>query len=76
MISRALQQAGHKISEESGALFEDDAEIGDYAKDAVYMMRALRLTDGTGANRFEPKGTATRAMAAKMVYEMMKAVGV
>ena len=56
--------------------FADDTAIADYAKEAVYAMRGLNMINGVGENRFEPDGAATRAAAAKMIYEMIKAVGI
>lgn len=50
--------------------FADDGEIAGYAKDAVYYLKDAGIINGRGANRFEPKGTATRAEAAKIIYNV------
>lgn len=44
-------------------LFEDDDQIGGWARDAVYACRDNYLIQGMGGNKFAPKGTATRAQA-------------
>lgn len=48
-------------------LFDDNSDIADYAKAAVYDMRAAGVISGTGNNRFEPKTVCSRAMAAKII---------
>lgn len=53
--------------------FEDEAEISDYAKTAVNAMRSLGIIDGYEDNTFRPNNTATRAEAAKLLYEIMTA---
>lgn len=54
--------AGLERSEDS-VEFADDASIGSWAKDAVYACRDNGLINGIGENKFNPKGTATRAQA-------------
>lgn len=58
-----------KISEE---LFADDAEIADYAKDAVYTLKNLGVINGMGDNLFAPNANVTRAMAAKVLAGLLK----
>ena len=55
----------------SQALFSDDNLISDYAKEAVYRLRNKGIINGDDENRFNPKSFATRAEAAKIIYEMM-----
>lgn len=45
--------------------FSDDADIDH--KEAVEVLTALEVIDGVGGNRFNPKGTVTRAQMAKMI---------
>lgn len=52
--------------------FADDGEISEYAKTAVYHMVSKGIINGIGENRFAPKECATRAMAAKVIYGMIK----
>lgn len=60
------------LSEESEEKFSDDSEISDYAKDAVYTLKALGILNGTGNGAFEPMRSVTRAECAKIVYELIK----
>jgi len=52
--------------------FADDASISDYAKDAVYTLKELGIINGVGENMFSPKAVVTRAMAAKVIYMLIK----
>ena len=52
------------------AAFEDDAQIRDYAKEAVAELRMRGIVSGDN-NRFEPLSPATRAQAAQMIYKIM-----
>ncbi len=52
--------------------FGDDAEISDYAKDAVYALKNMGVLSGTGNGNFEPKRPVTRGECAKIVYELIK----
>ncbi len=47
--------------------FADDSSIADYAKDSVYRVKQAGIVNGVGDNMFDPNGTATRAMAAKVI---------
>ena len=55
--------------------FSDDDKISDYAKEAVYYLKEKGIINGRGNNLFEPKGTATRAEAAKIIYNVSLCVG-
>ena len=74
IIKRAFEKKGLTIQAVSGSEFADDANIADYAKDAVYMMKAAQIINGMGENTFAPMDNATRAQAAKVIYETVKAV--
>lgn len=52
-------------------VFEDDGEISDYAKAAVYSMKEKGIIGGTGAGLFEPKRYSERAEAAKIIYNCL-----
>ena len=67
MLARVLDK-----TEPSDEAFGDDAEISDYAKDAVYTLKNLGILNGTGDGSFEPKRAVTRAECAKIVYELIK----
>lgn len=49
--------------DDSSPRFADDGQISAWAKDAVYACRDKELISGIGNNRFDPRGTASRAEA-------------
>jgi hypothetical protein len=49
-------------------IFADEAEISDYAKNAVQTLNKLGIINGVGENRIAPKGNATRAQVAAMLH--------
>ena len=55
--------------------FSDDYAISDYAKTAVYAMRAQGIIKGIGGNLFAPKANITRAEAAVMIYKTIQLGG-
>lgn len=71
MIYRAAQAAGMKfeISEEA---FTDDNSIADYAKEAVYALKATGAVNGINDDEFGPQESATWAQAAKIIYALIK----
>lgn len=52
--------------------FADDAEISDYARDGIYMLKAADMLSGYDDNTFRPNLPVTRAEAAKMIYNLLK----
>ena len=52
--------------------FADDAEISDYAKTAVYALKECGAVSGMGENQFNPRGYATRAEMAKIIFSLIK----
>ncbi len=48
-----------KLDYTKPALFADDAQISDWAKDSVYFMAANGIINGMGGNKFAPKNTTT-----------------
>jgi len=67
IISRYL---GMK-EESTDLLFNDSAEISDYAKEAVANLYSLKIINGMGDNMFCPKLSVTRAQAAQVVYNVI-----
>lgn len=70
---RALVAKGNKVVYDKSQIstFTDDAEISEYAREAVYAMRGNGIMLGRGNNEFQPKAFATRAEAAKIIYSIM-----
>ncbi len=52
-------------------MFPDDKEISDYAKDAVYALKAKGIINGMGDGSFAPKASCTRAEAAKIIASLL-----
>jgi len=55
--------------------FADADKISGYASDAVKVMQIGKIINGIGNNEFAPTDSCTRAMAAKVIYELCKLVG-
>ncbi|MGJ7035677.1 S-layer homology domain-containing protein [Anoxybacillus eryuanensis] len=78
MIVRAIQYKNEKILEEEkgrNVSFADASTISSYAREDVQLATQLQIIDGkmqNGQRVFDPKGKATRAQAAKMLYEMLR----
>ena len=51
--------------------FADDADIADYAKEAVYSLYNAGRLSGIGDNMFGPKQIVNRAQAAKLIYDTL-----
>ena len=71
MCYRAIQSEGIEIAtKRSKPNFSDS--ISDYAVDAVNELYRAEIINGTGEGRFGAKAGATRAEAAKLLYEILK----
>ncbi len=57
---------------ESDIDFADMGEIDDYAKKAVGILSGAEIINGYEDSTFRPHGLATRAEAAKVIYEVLK----
>lgn len=69
---RAMEAAGQlPESTKEKITFIDEADISDYALDATYQMQQAGILSGMGDGTFAPVASATRAEAAKMIYEMI-----
>lgn len=70
MIYRAASSSGITLEPEQVS-FADEAEIADYAKDAVGALAAKGIVVGSDLNNFAPADEATRAQVAKIVYRLI-----
>ena len=71
IILRAAKMLGKNLPDQGiTEYFSDDADIADYAEEAVYTLRNAGIISGLGENRFGPKNNATRAQAAVMIYAL------
>lgn len=66
--------AGNVADNNKGEVFGDEANISDYAKEAVSFLRGVNIIKGTPENKFNSKNPATRAEAAQMLYNFFKAI--
>ena len=60
-------------------IFADEADIADYAMDAIQTFNKLGIINGTGKNAsgqtiIDPKGNATRAQAAAMIHRFLEVI--
>ena len=53
-------------------VFKDSDLIADYAIDAVTTLYEMGIVHGISETEFDPLGNATRAQAAKVVYDFMR----
>lgn len=72
IIYRAYSLYGDEKT--SAVAFDDDKDISQYAKEAVGVLAAKGIINGTGNNKFAPKGIVTRAQAAQIVYGLLNTV--
>jgi len=61
---------GINQSQGSQMSFADAQSISNYAAQAVAELSGMGVINGTGEGNFEAKRSATRAEAAKMIYEI------
>ena len=70
IIHRILENKGKGITEDGVYIeFNDEIKFADYARDAIIDLAKSNIVNGVGSNQFMPKSNATRAEAAKMLYE-------
>ncbi len=71
IVVRACKATGRTLVQKHQPItFDDDASIMGYAKESVDLMTGAGIVDGMGENMFVPKGSATRAQAAKIIYDV------
>lgn len=72
MVSRAAKYAGIMLGSGGGYTpFDDDSNIADYAKSAVYEMKNAGIVNGVADRTFAPLDNAERAQAAKVIFELL-----
>lgn len=70
IIVRAAEAGGMAFNS-ANSKFADDKAISDYAKDAIYKLKAKGVISGVGDNEFMAKGQTTRAQAAKIIAALL-----
>lgn len=70
MIAKAASYKNINIATSGEVEFNDSNDISDYAKESVAVLANSGIMVGYN-NYFEPKGSVTRAMAAKVIFELL-----
>ena len=70
MAYRMLQECGVELEQGSGYEFKDKDEISDYAQEAIDYLVKAEIVSGDELGCFNPEDYATRAEAAKILYEL------
>lgn len=68
MMLRFAKVMGIVLPKADSTLFADDADISDYAKEAVYRMKAAGILQGKGDNMFMPKDQSKRSEVAAVLH--------
>ena len=72
ILMRYAKCAGIELTaEREYRSFDDDADITDYAREAVESFYMAGVINGKPGNNFDPKGSATRAEVATMIYGLI-----
>ena len=75
MVARAAEKYNINLKTQYSAdLFDDYNNISDYAQDSVTKLQTAGIINGMGDGTFAPKGEVTRAMAAKVIYEIVQLI--
>lgn len=75
MVARAAEKYNIRLDTQYSAdLFDDYNNISDYAQDSVTKLQTAGIINGMGDGTFAPKGEVTRAMAAKVIYEIVQLI--
>ena len=70
MIARILNAKNIPVTQTS-EVFDDDNNISDYAKNAVYLVRDAGIINGYNNNQFSPATSLTRAEAATVIIKLL-----
>jgi len=74
ILNNYINFAGLTLPESrSYAAFLDDADCGNYAKEAIELLFKAGIIAGKPGNIFDPKGNATRAEVAAMLMRFLEA---
>ena len=75
IIDRALTKKAIVIELQKKEDFSDISDVSDYAKDSVAGLYQRGLVSGTGDGNYKPLNYVTRAEAAQILYNCLKAIG-
>lgn len=71
-VYRYFKSKGMSFDVEENAEFTDYEKISDYAKEAVNALTNAGIINGFGDGSFKPAENCSRAMIAKIIYELVK----
>lgn len=71
MLYRTANKLNIELEAKSEREISDKADISDYAYEAVDAMYKAEIINGMGGGKFEPMSNATRAQAAKLIYDIL-----
>ena len=75
-ITKAADGTDEMYDLNVASLYEDNEDISDEYRDAVYYVQYRNFMNGVGDNCFSPKTNVTRAQMATLLYRMMDTVDV
>ncbi|WP_433752427.1 immunoglobulin-like domain-containing protein [Paenibacillus amylolyticus] len=71
MVYKAIQMKQLALASGEATAFKDEANIANYAKQAVEAIQRAGIINGVGNDEFAPKKNASRAEAAVMIYKVL-----
>lgn len=74
LCARALAMNGITLSQQETESFADYDSIASYAAESVSLLQRAGLMSGMDDNCFMPQASANRAMAAKLIYNMLQTI--
>ena len=72
LVYRILKSEKNFIAQSNDEVFDDNANISDYAEEGIYALKNAGYVNGVGNNLFKPKNYCTRAEAAVIIYNVIK----
>ncbi|KRE71347.1 Ig-like domain-containing protein [Paenibacillus sp. Soil750] len=73
LLLRAYEFKNGKVANTATQAFADEDQVSSWAAGFVRSAATLHLIQGRGANQFDPKGIATRAEAAQVLFNLLVA---
>jgi hypothetical protein len=70
MVYNYLLMSGMEFPDSPAALLEDDGDVGDWSRAAVYTLRQCGVIIGDDQNRFNPQMPISRAETAQLLANM------
>lgn len=71
MLYRTASKLNIELGAKSEREISDKSNVSGYAYEAVDAMYKAEIINGMGEGRFEPQSNATRAQAAKLIYDIL-----